>query len=100
MQWCSVESICGNLAPSLGRRTFFSLFCLSILSEILYILICMTPFLHDKPLFRQKNSFISPFVSHVVLSSACHNTTFEILGGWMHGPSPPQVWGDCPPSPP
>src|SRR6218665_2560535 len=50
------------------------------------------PFLHNKPLFRQKFIHLT-FFSHFVLSRAFHNTTSPNIGGWMPWPSPTSNFG-------
>src|SRR6218665_293861 len=59
----------------------------------------MTLSSQQKALFQQKNSLTTPIF---LLSSSfrAHPTTLllKILGGQMHGPSPPQILGDRPQS--
>jgi len=51
--------------------------------------------------FRTKNSFMTSFFTHFVLSHAFDNTTSQnIRGTDAWAVPPPQIWGDCLPSPP
>src|SRR6218665_92320 len=52
-----------------------------------------------KNLYFRKKSFISPFYS-TYFNTHPITLLLEILGGQMHGPSPPQILGGPPPSPP
>src|SRR6218665_2881766 len=58
------------------------------------------PFLHQKTTISKKNSLIAPFFTLFVLSRTSDNTTSLNIGGPMHGPSPPQIFGGRTPSPP
>src|SRR6218665_2378063 len=53
-----------------------------------------------KNLFSQQIPSSHPFLVTWYFSRASHNTILlQILGGRMHGPSPPQIWGGRPPAP-
>jgi|SRR6218665_1533785 len=56
---------------------------LSIFACLYYLKVLYTvydPSLADKPLFHTKNSFVSPYFSHFVLSGASFNTTSPNIG--------------------
>ena len=72
-----------------------SIFCLSLLSKISYI-----PHIYHINLYFTKNIPSSHILKRFLLSSTSHNTTSPNIWGRMHGPSPPQISGDRPPSPP
>src|SRR6218665_1282956 len=113
----------GDLAPSLGDATKFSrtfpekfpfsrpkilmTFFSSDFDSLLrfsvsYCIKChIWPFLHNKkPSFNKK--FLDDTYFLLCSSFRAHPTTLllKIVGGPMHGPSPPQILGDRPPSPP
>src|SRR6218665_115736 len=109
----------GNLAPSLGgcKKIFadpdfrkISIFTAKISDDLFlvidqvfqifsflslifrnYVKCRLWPFPHMKNTFFLLCSYFR-----------AHPTTLlpKILGGRMHGPSPPQIWGERPPSPP
>src|SRR6218665_1401879 len=54
----------------------------------------MPPF-HNKTFFS-----CDTFFTLLCFANNTLGLLLEILGGHMHGPSPPQIWGDRPPVPP
>ena len=73
-------------------------FCLSLLS-ISYFVTYLTLFLPKYLDIRTKHSFLIPFLISLYFATHPITLLLEILGGRMHGPSPPQWLGDCPPVP-
>src|SRR6218665_1005900 len=57
----------------------------------------MTLFFPKNLYFRTEHSFMTPPFSRFVLPHAYNNTTFQILGGRMHGPSTTSNFGRPPP---
>ena len=80
-----------------GFSDFYSLF-----SDFYCVKCRIWPFLHKKHhYFRTKFLDDTYFFTLFVLSRPSDNTTFQNIGGPMHGPSPHlKCWGDRPPSPP
>src|SRR6218665_3939642 len=58
------------------------------------------PFLTRTTAISEKNSFTTPFLLCSYFLTHPITLLLQILGGRMHGPSPPQILGDRPPSPP
>src|SRR6218665_1778117 len=81
-----------------------SVFCLSLPEISYYLTYNYDPFLTQMPLFQSKTEQNNPSRHLFSVSSyfATHPITLllEILGGRMHGPSPPQILGGRLPVPP
>src|SRR6218665_3730208 len=59
------------------------------------------PFPHMKNhYFRKENSFMTLLLLCSYFRANPTTLLLEILEGWMHGPSPPQIRGGRPPVPP
>ena len=72
--------------------------CLFTVSNLIYTI--YAPFFMRKTSILQKNSFLTPFLLNTYFHTHPITLLLQILGGRIHGPSPPQILGGPSPSPP
>src|SRR6218665_3180025 len=88
-----------------SHRPYFlcvcSVFIKSLLSQILYGPIPYIALSLRKDLyFKRTNSLVTPFLLSPYFQTLPITLLLQILGGRIHGPSPPQILGGPSPSPP